>query len=518
MLFGQDDDLEWGDVDLERSRQRAAMTLSRVAMDRLGQDRLRMYLDANAQRGIMQQIMLWARQNNPMQRNALRAQMQALLLGAHVAANVAEYYGWQLARDLYVSAGNYYHMSVKADEAQKGKEPPAKAEDKDAPMDEEMKDNGETKEVTVDGNGETEMTPTRPAKRPKLKHSPELEKKRQLDRAKLRDRLGLDPIQEDTEMADVEMGSGSGSASAAMSTGNPGVDGANQNKVTPVSAFDYAYEGVPRQYTTILPYWQQINNQNVAYAIGPIIYIRMNSIYDIIKTDGGFVNWATSADPNPVADTPDSAGTPILEAPYWRKWWAQFYEYWTVTECRWKLTFQQNAETNDRSLAVGYGYTGLQKIPHIDNTSGTPLGLTCQDYKRFKGFKWKYGRTLTSRSGSEVNGLAEREHKHDNLMSIQGVYHPGDGSHEVIEDELAQTWVRGDAVPKEQNLLAVILRQSPLSPVQLDVTGAISVTIRIELEYVVQYKDIKAKWQFPVKNNIFLAGSTTEDAFYQTNS
>lgn len=250
--------------------------------------------------------------------------------------------------------------------------------------------------------------------------------------------------------------------------------------VTPVSRFENAFEGIPRQYTTVLPYWSHISNGSISTTPGSRsqnVVLRMNSIYDVRKSDsiGTF-----TADPTVAAQAAD-AGT--KEKPMWRDYWGQFWEYWTVVECRWKVSGFITNDSNDHQMGIAYGYTGLQQPPIV--SSGT-TDITYGEYQRWKGFK-----VISARSSLAANQLNNMSG--DNGFVISGVYHPGDGVHEVAEDELVETWIKGDNVPKEANNLWIRFFYMPLS----DVATAITFAYSIELEYVVQYKDQKAIWQFP---------------------
>lgn len=267
-----------------------------------------------------------------------------------------------------------------------------------------------------------------------------------------------------SKMADVEMN---------------GPDGQN-NTVTPVSRFQNAFEGIPRQYTTILPYWSHVTSGSLSTTAGSRnanVVLRMNSIYDVRKSD----NIATFVpDPTVAAQVVDG-GT--KEKPMWRDYWGQFWEYWTVVECRWKISGHVTNDSNDHQLGIAYGYTGLQQPPYVSSGS---TDITYNEYQRWKGFK-----VISARSSvvsNQLNNLSG-----DNCYVISGVYHPGDGVHEVAEDELVETWIKGDNVPKEANNLWVRFFYMP----QSDVSTSLTFTYSIELEYVVQYKDQKAIWQFP---------------------
>lgn len=277
------------------------------------------------------------------------------------------------------------------------------------------------------------------------------------------------------DMADAEMTSGDAQDQAGV-----------QNHVTPISRFPYAYEGIPRQYTAVLPFeFRDHGGKTIAAGGVDMLQIRMNSVYDVLKAKGGD-SWTTSggytADPTPTAAS--VSGT--AEKPYWRDYWMQFYEYWTVLECRYNIKVWNFTDSEDRNLAVFHGYTGIQEPPiYLDPAAGTPAFCTYDDFRRYKGFSHQIVQ-------SQANAWDHNRYHKLRCTKIRGVYHPGDGTHEVVEDELAQTWVRGDAVPKENNNLTLILVTTPGSS-----SGEVSYRYDIELEYVVQFKDMKVDWQFP---------------------
>lgn len=271
---------------------------------------------------------------------------------------------------------------------------------------------------------------------------------------------------------------------AAMAEPEPSGEGGTKEQVTEVSSYSYAFEGVPSYYTTILPYESNITTTNLPTTQGTrniMFQIRMNSIYDILRNNSV---WASN--PAPVADTADAS----VNTPYWRDHWDQYYEYWTVLECRYTIRVWNLTKVNDRPLGVFWGYTGIQQPPLTisGGQTGSDVDLTYDTFRRWKKFKGKLVQTQGA-TGERIYPLYTDQY----ACVIQGVYKPGDGTHQVVEDELSQTWIRGNDVPKEQNNLSVIITRGPT------VTGstAMSYEARIELEYVVQYKDQKEIWQFP---------------------
>lgn len=269
-----------------------------------------------------------------------------------------------------------------------------------------------------------------------------------------------------------------GSGGGDTKSGDPRLE---MSQVTKISRFPYAYEGIPKQYTTIMPFRATLaSNVGVMNAQDVVTnqsyYVRMESVYDIIKANGN----TYSANPAVVADGQDSGDGAVIQRPYWREYWMQFYEYWTVLETRVKLNCWITGTNGTRAAVMYWGYTGLQKVPLEYGNPAVPLRE--RDYDRMKGFKKIFLRPNPDGS----------RHQFENSKQISFVYHRGDGVHEVAEDELVQTWIKGDNVPKEQNNLTIILT-SPQNTNGLT-TG---INIEIEIEYVVQMKDLKAIYQFP---------------------
>lgn len=353
---------------------------------------------------------------------------------------------------------------------------------------------GETKEVAMDSKGDLETPDTRSNS---AKKATPLGNKRSFDQAKLAKRT----LDFGGSMADVEMSSGD-------------TENLNKEQITKISRYPYAYEGIPKQYTTILPYWKNNVSGQVSATAGQRstdLYIRMNSIYDIIKSD----SVSFSADPTATADAADAS---VQEVPMWRNYWGQFWEYWTVLECRYKIDIQFTNNRADTQMGVIWGYVGLQKPPKV--SSGT-TDITWDEYRRWKGYKLGVVHSKRENNGFIVNSAATGSGGggsgypsnelvptswtanyitgtnnflgDERSLSITGVYHPGDGTHEVVEDALAERWIYGNNVPKEQNLLWIRTFYMPTSS-----TGTtLDYTYRIDLEYVVQYKDQKVIWQFP---------------------
>lgn len=251
-----------------------------------------------------------------------------------------------------------------------------------------------------------------------------------------------------------------------------GITGAanSVSKETPVLIPPTITYGLQETHTTILPYRSyctMVTNAN-SYD-GTDLRLRMNGIYDVIAqslsnpgtditTSGVYASVGlisssitTSYPGGSFFSYPSSvpAGANVNEGPWWRNYWDNLYEYYTVLGCKWKITFQNPIISHGASNVVAHFYES-----YSDTKDGVPSGATLSEMQAFKNINW--ARVDTSNTNQPIN---------NGCTIISGTYKPGMIRHNVKNDGDVKTWTptAGAAVPTLLDCLRLTLFQDPLT-------------------------------------------------------
>lgn len=296
-------------------------------------------------------------------------------------------------------------------------------------------------------------------------------------------------------------GSGSGSnmqvpdedMEAARAGGAPGMS----SKETPISRYPSLTYGVQNTHTTILPWRTYFSFGYLAHNAPMRVQYRMNSIYDMALTgyvnllDGGTIaeaephnrpvgpggaNVAGSLFPVAIA-----AGTNANERPQWRDYWTPLYTYYTVLGCKWKITVHAtgNARGSDVEVAQHYdAYTDVQT-----STGNVVPKTNYREMKAFKNVKWRIIPASTS------------ENEVSSVQILEGEWRPGMVQHNIINDGDVKTWTKiEDQQPNLKELLTMDFFRSGLN---YSTSAQTCGNVCVELDYIVQFKDLKAQARWP---------------------
>lgn len=208
---------------------------------------------------------------------------------------------------------------------------------------------------------------------------------------------------------------------------------------------------------------------------------RLNSIYDVYRNTPD----AGSTEATATADTADAT----VQTPTWRPYWTNFYNYWTVVKSRYnaRIWIKPNAystEKNNRDIqAMVYVYHhGLQAPPALSGTDAVEHKHRV-DHDGMYYFPVNYTPETMGKSFAV------------DARTFSGDYTPGSIKHEVVEDELHQTWHKVTEVPPTPEILNIIIQKSPIS----EFGGSVDTRLEIEIEYDVQLKDLKQQFQYPTQ-------------------
>lgn len=248
---------------------------------------------------------------------------------------------------------------------------------------------------------------------------------------------------------------------------------------TPIDPIPVArFNPFPNTINAILPYFRKYGSTSVATTACSARTYRLNSIYDV-ETSSTYA----AVDPTTVvADTAD--GT--LNTPYMRDFWKSIYQYWSVVKSEWKVRIRADTQTNDDSL-MAYRYLhGIQRPPTTVSSGANTVHHQLKS--RHKNCAYK---EIVGLEKVNTSGVTSANYWKD-AVEFSGVWTPGSIEHEVMEDELAQTWHKILEVPPTPELLTIHIQHSPHS----QKVAAMAYIMEFSITYTCQYKDLVAQFEY----------------------
>ena len=219
--------------------------------------------------------------------------------------------------------------------------------------------------------------------------------------------------------------------------------GANpQSKETPISRYPTLTYGLQETHTTILPFTFWFSSACHTTGAPAVMKIRLNSIYDFIGSDvetlgiGDTPVTATNY-ARPIA--PDGKGAnntfpesindgTAVETPYWRNYWAQLYEYYTVLGCEYKIT--TGCVNTSSGFAAILGHT-IDSWSDTATESGNITPTTnLSEAMSLKGLQF------------DVLRGARAENNGQQMTVIQRRYIPGQAKRNIVNDGDVKTWTK----------------------------------------------------------------------------
>ena len=257
--------------------------------------------------------------------------------------------------------------------------------------------------------------------------------------------------------------------------------------------------GFTETYTTIIPtvFYLSVNKLDTR-TVDQLnkVELRMNAPYGILAHPTSFVTQsaATSVERGVSlvqAPNGESHGTSLIQfptsytsshKPMWLSYWEKIYEVYTVLETQYEITIvPARDDARVRGMVMWefdtYGAT---------STGNVMPAARLDDMARFRGVKKKLIGTL--------NGNDPRQP--DPTPIISGTWRPGQLHHNVKNDGDAKTWSVTGAAPNPEYWETLHMRFFK-SPMHSNTTDC-HYNLRIELKYVVQFKDLKATARYPI--------------------
>lgn len=300
----------------------------------------------------------------------------------------------------------------------------------------------------------------------------------------------------------------SGEEPEVMALRNGGGPGNQVSKETPISIYPTLSYGLQETHTTILPFTYWFSADCSSHTAPAVHKIRLNSIYDFITTAvatlaAGTAPTLSTCHSRPIGPNGKSAlnafptvtndGTAV-ETPYWRNYWTQLYEYYTVLGCEYKITLDCPMTSSGHAAMVGH------TIDSWSNTATETGNITpttnIAEAMSFKGMRFT---PVESARPEEVGR---------NRKYITGRYKPGQVKRNIVNDGDVKTWTVTDfdgaapasSVPTLKETLNLFFWRHPLAHLSNTATDEATVTavnVQVELKWIVQFKDLRDMARYP---------------------
>lgn len=278
------------------------------------------------------------------------------------------------------------------------------------------------------------------------------------------------------------------------------------SKETPISRYPTLTYGLQETHTTILPFTFWFSSACHTTGAPAVMKIRLNSIYNFITsavdgtlTSGGTPVTATNY-ARPIA--PDGKGSnhmfpetindgTYVETPYWRNYWAQLYEYYTVLGCEYKIT--TGCVNTSSGFAAIVGHT-IDSWSDAATESGNITPTTnLSEAMSLKGMQF------------DVLPAARPENGGQQMTVIQRRYIPGQAKRNIVNDGDVKTWTKTafngtspeNFVPTLKDTLNLYFWRAPLANIVSSNTEVTACNTQVELKWIVQFKDLRNLPRYP---------------------
>lgn len=266
----------------------------------------------------------------------------------------------------------------------------------------------------------------------------------------------------------------------------------------------------PKTVQVLHNYYKVFNGTvNTEGAIGnkyAAFSFRLNSIYDIRRD--GFAGGITDGTTEVALGTADTSDA-VVQTPTWREYYQTYYNYWSVVRTRWRIRFRPTTKDSDGRFMI-YFYEHGQQDPRIVNTAGGTELVTHQMRRLHPNCWFKEVECLPEQVGG--SGTEQRSF----WVTQAGSYTPGSIEHEVMEDELAQTWHKLTEVPPLKEALTIVVTASPTSGASPQTAPQLnaSFVMEVSIDYETQWKDLKVQYHYMSQD---IANPSITNAWKQVN-
>lgn len=278
-----------------------------------------------------------------------------------------------------------------------------------------------------------------------------------------------------------------------------------QSKETPISRYPTLTYGLQETHTTILPFTFWFSSACDTTGAPAVMKIRLNSIYDFITSEVetlGIGDVPVSATNYSRPISPEGKGArntfpesinngTAVETPYWRNYWAQLYEYYTVLGCEYKIT--TGCVNTSSGFAAILGHTHDSWSDTATESGNITPTTNLSEAMSFKGMQF------------DVLRGARAENEGQQMTVIQRRYIPGQAKRNIVNDGDVKTWTKTafngtspeNYVPTLKETLNLYFWRAPLANIVSSNTEVTACNTQVELKWIVQFKDLRNLPRYP---------------------
>lgn len=189
-----------------------------------------------------------------------------------------------------------------------------------------------------------------------------------------------------------------------------------------------------------------------------------------------FTNFDATLRPYPVIWVQNP---PTITVQNWRNYVKQF-QYYTVLNCRYKITMQNISTEISAPISVLYGF---------NTSSSTSIGTKFPtDSAYWTAKQWKGIQELI------IPSIPNPETSKDGIIVLEGNYKPGQAERAIVNDGDVKRWTKIDGTdfPNYKEELFLMFFAGPFATN----TNA-GLRVQIEMEYIVQFKEPRQAFRYP---------------------
>lgn len=277
---------------------------------------------------------------------------------------------------------------------------------------------------------------------------------------------------------------------------------------------------------TLLPYYYTVSSPlATSNIIASATTFRLNSVYDCMSTAPQVITAGTGTDSDMAVDTADS----IPNQPKLRSYWANIYNFYSVTKCRYKVRVWMSQNDTQGELNV-YLYHHDSHNPPVSSSAGQFIP---HHYRKYHpGVVWKTigvdatypvsskttmpnltmdsavgnsqlihpfnspmpGGTTTTTLTSSAQTLACSGSFYSNTVTFEGDWTPGCIPSIVADDQHQQAWTPKALTPALGQFLTVMVQPSDRARAN---GSTPQYWFEVELVYETQWRDMSSTLKYP---------------------
>lgn len=322
-------------------------------------------------------------------------------------------------------------------------------------------------------------------------------------------------VPRDDEDQDMEIAAGMaeamGAESRALTTTNSSGGTRTMLKETPISIQRHHF-GLPETVTKVLTQTSYVTaiTGGASSSATRSIQFRLNTPYDWFTTSVAtpttssaysFGVWGNPVQPGIQKAWPATLGTypaTLLDKrPQWREYFEKHYAYYTVLGLEYELTLMNPSTIPGDDVVAA---TFKDSYSSTNATFIHPVGRALRDMEQ-----WPDVNFIRVPAAGDLDTRSA-------YKTIKGYYRPGSAKTSVENDEDMKTWTKTTAgtLPSLIELMTVSFGKAWDNCVP----GANPVMVRMDMRWIVQYKDLKNEYRWPHAGQTAVTVSAPTDILF----